>query len=429
MDKQPAPPAGERFLLIAAYITTAAIYAVTLLAIPELRQPATWFPLTALFVAFALTIHFMPDTDGPLWQRGGLLLLQTGLIFAIVLVGQGVGFLPILYFIVVPTAYLSLTFRQASVFTLLCVGALFLNYLLMYDVETALAMLLPYGGGFVFFIAVSVSLIQQQQERERAERLLIELETTHRQLQAYAVQVEALAIAEERNRLAREIHDSLGHYLTTITVQLEAAGKLVTTHPQRAAEAIATAQGLARESLGEVRRSVAALRASSLDTASLGEAISEVVENLRANGIVTTFTIEGEAYPLPIQTMMALYRTAQEGLTNVRKHASASAVRVTLAYEQEQMALTISDNGTGQRRHETDGFGLLGLRERVALLGGSLEAGDRPEGGFRLRVQVPMEGERIPASSLQGGAAQLMADFTSAAKAGIMSEREGSING
>jgi len=198
-------------------------------------------------------------------------------------------------------------------------------------------------------------------------------------------------VAEERNRLAREIHDSLGHYLTIITVQLEAAGKLFATRPGRAAESIAKAEGLARESLAEVRRSVAALRASPLDTAALGEAIGEVVENLRASGIATTLTIEGKIHPLPTQTKTALYRAAQEGLTNVRKHASASAAQVVLTYEPERVVLTISDNGVGRRGEETEGFGLLGLRERVVLLGGSLEASDRPEGGFRLRVEVPVE--------------------------------------
>ncbi|MBL7063019.1 MAG: sensor histidine kinase [Anaerolineae bacterium] len=397
----PLPPASRRFLLAAAYVTTAAIYAVTLLAAPELRQSAVWPAFTALFASFALTISFMPDANGPLWQRGGPLLLQAGLIFAILLVGRGDPYLPILYFIVVPAAYLRLTFRQASGFTLLCAGALFLDYLLLSDVETALAMLFSYGGGFVFFIAVSVSLTQQQRERQRAERLLAELEAAHRRLQAYAVQVEALAVAEERNRLAREIHDSLGHYLTTITVQLEAARKLIATQPGRAAESIAKAEYLARESLAEVRRSVAALRATPLDTAALGEAIGEVVESLRVSGIVTTFTIEGETHPLPIQTKTALYRAAQEGLTNVRKHASASAVQVTLTYEPEWVMLTISDNGIGRRGEETEGFGLLGLRERVALLGGSVKAGDCPEGGFRLRVEVP--GLEVPTPTRSHG--------------------------
>jgi signal transduction histidine kinase len=115
------------------------------------------------------------------------------------------------------------------------------------------------------------------------------------------------------------------------------------------------------------------------------------VENLRTSGIATTFTIEGETHLLPIQTKTALYRAAQEGLTNVRKHASASAAQVALTYEPERVVLTISDNGIGRRGEEAEGFGLLGLQERVALLGGALEAGDRFEGGFRLRVEVPME--------------------------------------
>jgi signal transduction histidine kinase len=88
---------------------------------------------------------------------------------------------------------------------------------------------------------------------------------------------------------------------------------------------------------------------------------------------------------------MALYRAAQEGLTNVRKHAKASAVEIKLAYEPEQVMLTITDNGVGQRGEESAGFGLLGLRERAGLVGGILEAGCNPEGGFRLHIVVPRE--------------------------------------
>jgi signal transduction histidine kinase len=181
-------------------------------------------------------------------------------------------------------------------------------------------------------------------------------------------------VAEERNRLAREIHDSLGHYLTAMTMQLQAASKLVTKEPERAAESIAKAEQMARESLAEVRRSVAALRASPVDTVALGDAIGELVQNLHDGGIATTFTLKGKSQSLPIQTKTALYRAAQEGLTNVRKHANASAVEIKLTYEPERVTLTIADNGTGQRGEESEGFGLLGLRERVTLLGGSLES-------------------------------------------------------
>ncbi|MFN2272332.1 MAG: histidine kinase [Anaerolineae bacterium] len=396
-DASLAPSTGK-IMMASAYATTAAVYAVTLLSELDFHQPSIWIPLTVLFAAFMLTIYFNLPGSAPLWQLIGLLSLKIGLIFAILLVGQGYGYLPILYFVVIPTAYFSLPFWQANGITALSMLSLLVAFALTAsaDVGTELVSCLPYIGGMLFFATATAALVRQLEERQRAEQLLAELEDAHQQLQTYAKQVEALAVAEERNRLAREIHDSLGHYLTAMTMQLEAAGKLVATQPERAAASIAKAEEMARESLAEVRRSVAALRASPMDTATLDDAIGELVQDLRDGGIAATFTTQGESRSLPIQVKTALYRAAQEGLTNVRKHANASAVEVALAYELKQVALTIDDNGTGRRGEESGGFGLLGLRERVTLLGGSLEAGNDPKVGFRLHIVVPLldEGQK-----------------------------------
>jgi len=382
---------GGRLLLGVAYLTTAAIYIAYLINAPGPQQPATQIGLTILFGLFALSIYLYAEFTAHFWKRLAVLLFQIALVLAIVILGEGMAFLPILYFIVVPTAYLSLNFIQATGLALLCLLTQFLAYLIVADVSVALTMLLPYGGGLAFFAAISIALIQQQKDRQRAEQLLTELEDAHQRLRAYAAQVEALAVAEERNRLAREIHDSLGHYLTAMTMQLQAAGKLIAQDPQRAAESIAKAEKMARESLAEVRRSVAALRASPVDTTTLSDAIGELVQNLGESGIAATFTVEGQSQSLPIQTKTTLYRAAQEGLTNVRKHANASAVEVKLTYEPGQVTLTITDNGTGQRGQNYEGFGLLGLRERVTQLSGLLEAGNDPNGGFRLYVAVPLQ--------------------------------------
>jgi signal transduction histidine kinase len=387
-----APPTGK-ILMAAAYITTAAVYAVVLLSEPDLRQPPTWISLTTLFATFTLALYLDLPEDAPSWQHTGFLTLRVGLIFAIVLVGRGHGYLPILYFIVVPMAYFSLSFWQANGIMALSVLSLLVAFRLTTSANlgTALIISLPYVGGMVFFAALTEALVRQLEERQRAERLLAELEEAHQQLREYAAQDKALAVAEERNRLAREIHDSLGHYLTAITMQLEAAGKLVAKEPKQAAKSIAKAEEMVRESLAEVRRSVAALRASPVDAAALGDAIGELVETLYDSGIATTFSVKGKSQSLPIQAKTALYRVAQEGLTNVRKHAKASAVEIKLTYEPEQVMLTITDNGMGQRGEESEGFGLLGLRERVTLLGGTLEVGSDPEGGFRLHVVIPRE--------------------------------------
>ena len=390
----PTPPTGThsggRLLLGVAYLTTAAIYVAFLVGTSGFRQPSVWIIITVLFGFFALSIYLFGKFFKHFWRRLAVLIIQIFLVFTIMLIGEGMGFVPILYFIVVPMAYLSFSFIQASGLALLCLGALFLSAWIKADAGEALALLLPYGGGFAFFAAISSALIQQQKDRQRAEQLLVELENAHHQLRAYATQVEALAVAEERNRLAREIHDSLGHYLTAMTMQLQAAGKLVVNDPERAAESIAKAEEMARESLAEVRRSVSALRASPVDSASLDDAIEELVQKLREGGIAVSFTTQGISRGLPIQTKTVLYRTAQEGLTNVRKHANASAVEIELAYGPEQITLTICDNGVGQRDQTGQGFGLLGLNERLVILGGSLQAGDLPEGGFRLRVAVPL---------------------------------------
>jgi len=393
----PAPPTGThsggQLLLGVAYLTTAAIYVAFLVRTPDLQNPGTWLPITILFALFALSIYLFSVSFEHFLKRLAVSLFQIALVFVIVIVGEWTGFLPILYFIVVPMVFLSFSFVQASGLALLCLITLLLAYLTVADASEVLVLLLQYGGGFAFFAAISIALVQQQKDRQRAEQLLAELEDAHRQLRSYAAQIEALAVAEERNRLAREIHDSLGHYLTAMTMQLQAAGKLVAREPERAAASIAKAEDMARESLAEVRRSVATLRASPVDTTALDDAIGELVQNLHDGGIAATFTVKGKSQSLPIRTKTALYRAAQEGLTNVRKHANASAVEIELAYEPEQVTLTIADNGTGRRDKESEGFGLLGLRERVALLGGALEADDDPESGFRLHITVPLQAE------------------------------------
>lgn len=390
-----APPTArrtERFLLLTGLATVAGVYVASLVFLPELLEPARLVPYTALVVAFAVSVSYDRPYESPLWQRLALNLLRSGLAFVIFLVANAsIGLIPALYFIVVPSAYFSLPLRLAGVVALLCVMLVFLGFLIAGDLSSALSMLVPYAGGMAFFAGASIALVQQGRERQRAEQLLAELEEAHARLQEYAIQVEALAVAEERNRLAREIHDSLGHYLTAITRQLEAAAKLLDKQPKKAAASIAKAEDMARESLSEVRRSVAALRASPLDLATLDDAIADLVEATRASGIAATFSTNGEPRRLPSAARVALYRTAQEGLTNVRKHAKASQVHVDLGYEPHQATLCIADNGLGQREERDAGFGLLGLRERLSLLGGSLEAENRSEGGFRLRAVVPTE--------------------------------------
>jgi signal transduction histidine kinase len=168
---------------------------------------------------------------------------------------------------------------------------------------------------------------------------------------------------------------------------------------ETALDAFDKAQTLAQEGLAEVRRSVAALRASPLDTRPLPEAVGDLVDECRAAGIATDYAVPGEVRTLDLQAEQVLYRAAQEGMTNVRKHAQASHAQVTLAYPEAagdtaMVRLTIRDYGVGSD-DPSGGFGLIGIQERVRLLGGEMHIETAPGEGFTLTVAVPGQTDTV----------------------------------
>jgi signal transduction histidine kinase len=241
---------------------------------------------------------------------------------------------------------------------------------------------------FVFVVAFSVIGQREARAREEAEALTGRLEEANRKLRESAAQAEELAVARERNRLAREIHDGLGHYLTTIAVQLEAAEALLGDQPSPAAEAVRKAAVLSQEALADVRRSVGALRVDA-PRLPLVHQLEQLA--LADPQLLVAVSARGAVRDLAPAVEHALYRVAQEGLTNVRKHAGSPEVQVVLDFQAPaQVRLEVIDGGDGPGAEETGaGFGLNGVRERIELLGGRMEAAARPEGGFALHVEVP----------------------------------------
>jgi signal transduction histidine kinase len=253
----------------------------------------------------------------------------------------------------------------------------------------ALRFWLIYLPGLVFVVAFTQIALNERRGRAEVERLAVELGAANARLREYAAQVEELATTKERNRLAREIHDSLGHYLTVVNVQIEASRAVLDSDRPRALEGMRKAQLLTQEGLAEVRRSVAALRASPTETRPLPEALAALVQESRAAGTPTGFDIEGAPRTLTPQAELTLYRAAQEGLTNVRKHAQATAARLTLNYgDKGSVRLILEDDGAGSKLVD-EGFGLLGVRERAQLLGGAVRLRSAAGQGFRLEIELP----------------------------------------
>ncbi len=256
--------------------------------------------------------------------------------------------------------------------------------------------LIPWFAGLIFVSGTVMLAKREEEARNRSEALLTELSAAHQQLRTYAEQAEELATIRERNRIAREIHDSLGHYLTIVNVQLETALAWRSRDADRADRAVSEAKRLASEALTDVRRSVASLRPSALDTLALDEAITAQVADFREHsGLPVDLRIEGDSSSCSQAAGLALYRAVQEGLTNIRKHAAAKQVAVYLRFGPTTTELTITDDGRGLPQSmapatsSDGGFGLLGLRERMALLGGTLDIRAGANGGTELQAMVP----------------------------------------
>jgi signal transduction histidine kinase len=251
--------------------------------------------------------------------------------------------------------------------------------------SAAMQAVVNYAAGFAFTIVFTIITKQALLARQNEETLRRELEAAYEKLRAYAAQAEELATTRERNRLAREIHDGVGHYLTVIKTQLDAASALLPAQPGPARATLEKSAKLAAEALDDVRHSVGSLRADATRPP-----LPEAIRQLSVHGEpVPTIAIEGAPRDLPSAVEHALYRAAQEGLTNIRKHAGATTALLALDFRSPgRVRLELSDNGRGANGANGDGFGLVGLRERIELLGGKVTAGNRLEGGYSLVVEV-----------------------------------------
>jgi signal transduction histidine kinase len=238
-------------------------------------------------------------------------------------------------------------------------------------------------------------VVRAEEARNQSQTLLEELRGTHSQLQEYALRAEELAVVEERNRLAREMHDTLGHRLTVASVQLEAAERLCTNDPERAASLVGTVREQVREALGELRATVATLRTPIEADLQLGSSLKRLVTHFEeASGLTVHQVLPKEIPDLPSEHRLALYRTAQEALTNVQKHAEASQVWLVLSSHDNAVTLLVSDDGKGASfSGEQVGFGLRGLRERASQLGGELHLERRRGGGTQLSLRLPLSTE------------------------------------
>jgi signal transduction histidine kinase len=227
--------------------------------------------------------------------------------------------------------------------------------------------------------------VRQQRQRTATLERLAEQLAREREERARA------AVAEERNRIARELHDEVAHAMSVIAVQADAAEGALARDPALVQKPLVAIRDTARAALADMRSVLGALRGDAHADLTPGPGLArvrELVDQARTSGLEVGLRVEGEPAPLAPALDLAAYRVLQEGLTNVRKHAGAARVDVLLRYEPGAITVQIEDDGDGSGSGGGSGRGLAGIRERVELFGGQFAAGPG-EHGFALRVRLP----------------------------------------
>ena len=243
--------------------------------------------------------------------------------------------------------------------------------------------------GQVFILIFTEMAYTEQQARIKMEKLADELSQANRQLSEYANQVRDLAVSQERNRLAREIHDGLGHYLTTINMQIKAAIAVMQKDLPQSIHLLENAQQLSVEALDDVRSSVSSLREDNLGALSLGERIIKLIDSSKSAERNFNFIIEGNPRAMTPQVDVSLFRVVQEAINNANKHSKSTEVNITLNFDEPDIIkLNISDNGKGSEAPD-GGFGLIGMKERIRLINGNFEIKTAKGYGFSIIVSVP----------------------------------------
>ncbi|MGW4891602.1 sensor histidine kinase [Kitasatospora sp. NPDC004240] len=379
-------------------------------------RPVPWVPPVLYSAVLAGGLYHAAVTEGPAHPlriagfTGGLVLL---LLLEVLERGRGFGHPAVLLgaraalfsavaaldgsgvsralFVLVPfSAYFAFGQRVALVTGGGCLALLLTGYALWVpgwwlraDYVSDLVM---FALGLALALSMAAVAVGEQQGRARLEEALAELEQ-------YAARVAELSTAEERNRVAREIHDSLGHHLTAVAVQLEKAEAFRELDPPASARAVSDARWSAGRALTEVRESVSALRDDR--PFSLSRSLTELVRHLGDDRLTVALDLTGDERLYDATALTALYRAAQEALTNARRHGGATRIQVTVDCDDDEARLVVTDNGAGMTGPPTTkGNGIRGMRERVELLGGRVNVEGPPGTGVTVAVALP---RRLPA--------------------------------
>ncbi|MBD2530997.1 sensor histidine kinase [Nostoc flagelliforme FACHB-838] len=389
----PIRPNPFRFLLYTEWVMLTCCGSLAVIEGLERRS----IPVQHVLILVLLGLMGLRLPSGHAWVK----VLYTAIAIILIFSGTVLGYLHIL-----PTLYLIVVIRSCFLFEslgrLVVAGLCFILFL-VHQVQYLqsvilvvpptqqqqfwmhqLAEILMFALGlFLVLQLVNILLVEQKTRKH--------LTVAHEQLQQYALQIEDLAAVQERNRIARDIHDSLGHALTALNVQIQTVVRLWSVDPTSAESFLTQAQRLGEMAMKEVRQSVSALREDVREDQPLEEAIASLVEDFRQSTGLSPSTKITLKVIVPLPIVKTLYRIVQEALTNICKYAQATEVKIQLVATNDIVSILVKDNGRGFSLNEKrTGFGITGMQERVAALEGYFHLETEPGSGCRITVELPL---------------------------------------
>ena len=384
-------PNPFRFLLITEWVMLASCGS---LAVVEAFQ-GHMIPIQHIAILFLLGLMGLVLPSGSTLVKVVYTAIEIGLIFY----GTVLGYLHIL-----PTLYLIVVMRSCFLFRSIgrwvitgLVFVLFLSDQYKYTLRALpedpdlqvhfgmhiVAETLVFGLGIFFVLQLTNKIITERQMRQK-------LADANEQLKEYSQKIEELATVQERNRIARDIHDSLGHALTSLNIQMQTAVKLWDKEPTLAHSFLTQAQSLGKTAMQEVRKSISTLREDGREEKPLEARIETLVDDYRKGTGLFICTNISRCSSVSKPVAKTIYRIIQESLTNIFKYAEATEVKIQLKTTSEQLSLTIEDNGKGfDLKKKRSGFGLRGMQERVTTVNGRFELITSPKNGCRIEVKIP----------------------------------------
>jgi signal transduction histidine kinase len=286
---------------------------------------------------------------------------------------------PIIYSIFLIIAYLG------SMFFIYVMRNGFSDY-----ISSFVPMIFNYGVSIAFVVGMSYLVKVQIREKEKLARMNNELEQAYKKLMENSAAAQKLSVEQERTRMAREIHDTLAHTLTTLIVQLEACKKLATMDPSRLLSELEKAQGLSRSGFNDVKRSIKALRPQVMEEksffASINSVINETMDNTKVQ--ITLTNLLSKDIILTSQMEIALFRVIQESITNSIRHGEAKEIEIHMKKKDNTFDLCITDNGVGCTNIKR-GYGTQGIQERIESLGGNVQFSSFKGKGFKTKIEIP----------------------------------------